>query len=70
PRDKFVPVFQRKCRRIFELPGACIKPHLIPVIPSGVEAATQPESFRGEARLFIPWAQTPAKFAGYLQTFA
>ena len=34
--------------------------HLITVIPSEVEAATQPESFRGEARLSIPWHNSKA----------
>ena len=34
------------------------------VIPSEVEAATQPRSFRREARISIPWQNLHAKFTG------
>ena len=43
-----------------------VKPHVITVIPRGVEAATQPPNAFGARQAFNPVAQLTAKFAGYL----
>src|SRR6476646_6770719 len=43
-----------------------VKPDLIAVISSRVEAATQPRTLSGRGQAFHPVAQLAARFAGYL----